>query len=256
MWKCSACQNENKDEYRYCLSCGNPRPKAEVPRPKETKAVPDEKRKSRAITVLLLILSLLLLFAIIAIIINFPKLSGKAESAREDTEESSRSSRYSGGSSADKSDWGGTSSFVFGRETPAPATKSPSESAPVSSAEIVTPSASPLPTAAPTPAPTATPAPVSTGDYLIPDSDSRYITEADLKNLSWEQCCLARNEIFARHGRLFVTTEIANYFSSKSWYKGTVSAANFSESVLNEFEKANVNYIIQYEAAHWGGSYY
>ena len=253
MWKCSACQNENKDEYRYCLSCGNPRPKPEVPRPQETKAVPEEKRKSRVVTVLLLILSLLLIVAIIAIIVNFPKLSGKAETEREDTEESSRSSRHS---SSDKSDWGGTSSFVFGKETASPTTDAPAESQPVSSSEIVLPTASPLPTVEPSPVPTATPEPVSAGDYLIPGSDSRYITDADLKNLTWEQCCLARNEIFARHGRMFVTTEIANYFNSKSWYTGTISAANFSESVLNEYEKANVNYISQYETAHWGGSYY
>lgn len=262
MWKCSACQNENKDEYRFCLSCGNPRPAAgdakqkpaAVPRPKAEKSEPEKKSKGSVMTILLLVLSLLLIVAIVAIIINFPRLSGQTDiNVTEESSESSSQRHSSGKADADKSDWGGSSSYIIGGDTDPSASTAPAASAAPSGSQAPA-SAAPLPIETPAPTPSPTPSPVS--DYLLPDSGSRYLTDADLKNLTWEQCCLARNEIFARHGRIFQTTEIANYFNSKSWYHGTIAPANFSETVLNEYERANVNFISQYESAHWGGSYY
>lgn len=250
MWKCSACGNENKDAYRFCLNCGEPRPSSEQTAPPEEKQ-PKKKKDSRSMvmTVLLLILALLLIAAIVAVIVNFPRLSGQAGSRRQEIVENSMISRADTPEPTEAPEKGGTSSFVFGAESATRTTPAPS-----------------VPTAAPTPEPEVTEEPlpsgvpeitvVSDGEYLIPGSDSRYITEDDLKNLTWEQCCLARNEIFARHGRMFLTKEIADYFSGKSWYRGTIPAASFSETVLNEYERANVNTISQYESAHWGGSYY
>lgn len=95
--------------------------------------------------------------------------------------------------------------------------------------------------------------------YILPSSDSRYLTEADLDMLTWEGCCLARNEIFARHGRLFATPEIAAYFESMPWYNGTISGGTFDANLskyLNEYEQYNVNFILDYERAVYGGSYY
>ena len=248
MWKCSACQNENKDEYRFCLSCGNPRPSDKAPKVKKTEPLPKKDGKGRGMTILLLVLSLLLVIAIVAIIIFFPDLSGQTKPDDAESGESSSQHRSRGEKAADKSEWGGSSSYVIGGDTdPAKASPAPSSG---QALPVETPASSPLPIETPAP----TPAPVS--EYLIPGSDSRYITEADLKDLTWEQCCFARNEIFARHGRMFQTTEIANYFNGKSWYHGTIAAENFSETVLNEYERANVNFIRQYETAHWGGSYY
>ena len=43
----------------------------------------------------------------------------------------------------------------------------------------------------------------NTTEYILPDSDSRYISENELGGMSSEQLRLARNEIFARHGRKF-----------------------------------------------------
>jgi predicted acylesterase/phospholipase RssA len=83
--------------------------------------------------------------------------------------------------------------------------------------------------------------------YVIPDSDSRYLTEADLRGFSKEQLRLARNEIYARHGRRFKDDELQSYFNSKSWYTGTIDPDDFSESMLNEYEKANTALIKQEE---------
>lgn len=104
--------------------------------------------------------------------------------------------------------------------------------------------------------PVATPTPTPDPEYLLPDSDSRLLTEADLDSLTWEELCLARNEIFARYGRKFTTPEIDRYFSEKSWYHGTISPGDFSDSLLSETERANVQTIIAYEKKHYGGSYY
>ena len=106
------------------------------------------------------------------------------------------------------------------------------------------------------PTPTPTPEPTPDPEYILPDSSTKYLSNADLQGLSWEELCLARNEIFARHGRIFKTPEIAQYFSEKSWYEGTIAPERFNDSVLSAIEKANVQLIVAYENANYGGSYY
>ena len=96
-------------------------------------------------------------------------------------------------------------------------------------------------------------------EYLLPNSGTEYLSEADLRELTWEECCFARNEIYARHGRIFSTPEIRAYFESKSWYDGTIAGPDFDANTghyLNEIERANVNMILEYEKKTWGGSYY
>lgn len=85
--------------------------------------------------------------------------------------------------------------------------------------------------------------------YVLPGSDSRYLREDDLRGLTAEECRLARNEIFARHGRRFEDPALQAYFDACSWYTGTVAAEDFDESVFNEYEAANVAFIREYETA-------
>jgi len=84
-------------------------------------------------------------------------------------------------------------------------------------------------------------------EYILPESNVRYINEEDICNLSPEELRLARNEIYARYGRIFKSEELRNYFNSKSWYTPLVTAENFNESSFNEYEKANINFIVAYE---------
>ena len=81
------------------------------------------------------------------------------------------------------------------------------------------------------------------GDYIIADSASRYLTDADVKDLSLKEINYAKNEIYARHGRKFDSKELQNYFDSKSWYKGTVSPSKFDISVFNKYEKKNAEFL-------------
>lgn len=102
--------------------------------------------------------------------------------------------------------------------------------------------------------PSVTPASEETkildGDYIFPESDSRYLTDDDLSGYSSDQLELAKNEIYARHGRKFVTPRIADYFNSKSWYEGTVDGDTFDAQtdVFNEYETANIQKIAEKEA--------
>lgn len=104
----------------------------------------------------------------------------------------------------------------------------------------------PDPTATPTPAAAETQTDTQTGEYFFPDSDSRYLTDEDLAPYSYDQLELAKNEIYARHGRQFVTQRIADYFNSKSWYQGTIDPETFDaqqDSIFNEYEIANIQKI-------------
>lgn len=84
-------------------------------------------------------------------------------------------------------------------------------------------------------------------EYILPDSAKRKLKKSDLKGLSKEELRIARNEIYARHGRMFDDKKLQKYFDSQSWYEGTVHASEFSEDVLSSVEKKNVAFIKQFE---------
>ena len=84
-------------------------------------------------------------------------------------------------------------------------------------------------------------------DYILPDSSQRILSNDEINILSKADLRLARNEIYARHGRKFDDQELQNYFNSKSWYRGSIEPDDFSESFLSEIEKANIDTIKKYE---------
>ncbi len=89
----------------------------------------------------------------------------------------------------------------------------------------------------------------SDSEYILPDSDTRKLTRADLQGLSKEELRLARNEIFARHGMIFGVADLDAYFGEKSWYKPTVAYNEFYDTVeMNAYEEANISLILSVEA--------
>lgn len=84
-------------------------------------------------------------------------------------------------------------------------------------------------------------------DYILPDSGTRKLTNSDLAGLDADELELARNEIYAREGRRFNTDYIQDYFDDKWWYVGTIEPEDFTEDMLNDVEKYNVNFIRNYE---------
>lgn len=90
-----------------------------------------------------------------------------------------------------------------------------------------------------------------TGDYILAESGSRYYSKTEIQALSDWELEIARNEIYARHGRGFNDKDLQKYFDSRSWYVKRYSAAEFDAlpSPLNEYEKSNVALIGQVEAS-------
>lgn len=84
-------------------------------------------------------------------------------------------------------------------------------------------------------------------EYIFEDSDSRYLTAAEIKKLDSESIRLAKNEIYARHGRKFQDKELQRYFNSFAWYKGRIEPEDFDEGVFNKYEKKNVRMLAKYE---------
>lgn len=91
---------------------------------------------------------------------------------------------------------------------------------------------------------TSTATTVSASDYIIDDSGTRVILQSELADLTPWQLKVARNEIYARHGRVFVHKDLQCYFAKKSWYK---EDSNFSESSLSTTENKNIATISSYE---------
>lgn len=81
------------------------------------------------------------------------------------------------------------------------------------------------------------------GAYILENSDREYISERTIRGLSDRELKLARNEIYARKGKIFDDRELREYFMSKSWYEGTIHPDDFSEDMLSNVEKANVEMI-------------
>lgn len=104
--------------------------------------------------------------------------------------------------------------------------------------------------AAATPTPRATNTPAPSPDYIIADSNSRYLSNDDVKNLSIQQVNYAKNEIYARHGRKFTSRELQEYFNSKPWYSGTIDAATFDanyQNYFNDYEIKNTEFLSKVE---------
>lgn len=94
----------------------------------------------------------------------------------------------------------------------------------------------------------ATPA---SGDYILPDVQTRVYSTAELEQLSTDELWYARNEIFARHGRGFRNPELQSYFNSKPWYtRNPIDPDTFDSTVtLSATEQQNADAIKAIEQA-------
>lgn len=86
----------------------------------------------------------------------------------------------------------------------------------------------------------------SSGEYILPYSNTRALTQVDIKRLNKNQLALARNEIFARHGYVFPYEPYKSYFASKSWYKQNPNYTNDMKE-LSTLERHNVKVILTAE---------
>lgn len=87
----------------------------------------------------------------------------------------------------------------------------------------------------------------TSSEYILPQSSSRILTYDDISGLSLRDINYAKNEIYARHGRLFKSEELQNYFDGKSWYYGTIRPEDFQNSFLSDTESKNVEFLSDVE---------
>lgn len=87
----------------------------------------------------------------------------------------------------------------------------------------------------------------SDADFIFPRSDSAMLTESDIAGMDSDTLALGRNEIYARHGYIFQDPMFVNYFNSKSWYKPQYTGDQFDDSVFNDYERANIQFILSHE---------
>jgi len=91
-------------------------------------------------------------------------------------------------------------------------------------------------------------------DFILPFSSTRLITNADLYDLDLWELRIARNEIFARHGRLFNDPVLVDWFMARDWYREIspkFTPAEFNAlrpNPLSSIERANVDIIIARES--------
>lgn len=85
------------------------------------------------------------------------------------------------------------------------------------------------------------------GEYVLPVSGFFSLSQENLANMSDNELWVARNEIYARHGRLFTNVYLQQRFDHCTWYQGTVSPEQFDESILTPIERNNLQLLIAAE---------
>ena len=80
--------------------------------------------------------------------------------------------------------------------------------------------------------------------YILENSATKELTEADIAGLSDDEICKAQNEIWARHGRKFKNNWLQDYFNNQSWYSGTIEADEFlSKYSPTDVENKNAQFL-------------
>lgn len=78
----------------------------------------------------------------------------------------------------------------------------------------------------------------------FPFATTRLLEISDLSGLGNKDLKIMRNEIYARHGYIFKTPEMKEYFAAQSWYHGQYADVS---SMLSAIEQRNVALIKKYE---------
>lgn len=82
--------------------------------------------------------------------------------------------------------------------------------------------------------------------YIFENANTSYLTDAELNGIDPKiKLWLGRNEIYARHHRKFKDENLTAYYEKMPWYWGEYD--EIPESELNDYEKANIALIKQYE---------
>ena len=235
--KCPHCGASLKTNTKYCSKCG-----AKLQNNTEREfnaAAPDaiwaEQRANTAKiqkkkTIILLAVAVLVLVIVVSIIYTVSHFMGKQELSPQNVNTQAEDMAFMPSSS------GMDSADV--RENTA------SEQPQQSTSSTKTRTTEPIITTEP-----AQQVPDSSSEYVLPDSDYRYLDISEVEALSTDQLKLARNELYARHGRMFRSAEIQEYFDSKSWYVPRYAPDEYDQmgELFNVYEIANRDLLLEVE---------
>ncbi len=88
---------------------------------------------------------------------------------------------------------------------------------------------------------------VSSSSDIFPQSSSAYLTDSDLFGLDKDQVQRAINEIYARNGYIFQSSQTEkSYFESQPWYHGTETNMDAVRAKFNDYERANEKKLAEY----------
>ncbi len=253
---CTKCGAELMDGARFCIACGSqvfvPEDEAKQPYQQQGQPyqqayqpqVPSQPSASQGApkTTFILIGAIAAALVIIGIL-AFVLLSPGGDKAS--TASASASSAAASAQSASAQASGATASGSAAASTVSngSANTSSNQAAPASSAN-----AAPAQVGqSPAPANNAN----ASGDYVLSDSATRYYSRSELERMDLHNLYLARNEIYARHGRGFKNQDLQSYFNSKNWYVYRYSPEQFDSmaSPLNSYEYENANLMLEVEKA-------
>lgn len=81
-------------------------------------------------------------------------------------------------------------------------------------------------------------------DYLLRTHEI-YYTREYLENCPDVVLKLAKNEIYARHGRMFADPDLYEYFLTRMWYEPVYTPEEFDDSCFNDCERANLDLLLK-----------
>lgn len=128
--------------------------------------------------------------------------------------------------------------------------------APETAAQIATEEPTEAPTEEPTEAPTEEDTRWEQEDpsdpllYFIENCDRQYFEEEDIENFDEWSLILARNACYAKSGRRFADYRLREYFMQFDWYEPGIDASAFSDSLLNDYQLANIGLILAFEGGY------
>ncbi len=82
-------------------------------------------------------------------------------------------------------------------------------------------------------------------EYILENSDQVIVSSLDLAVMTLDELRIARNEIYARHGLIFESSDLKEHFEGKDWYEPSVTDADSIK--LNYTEQVNVKLISEQE---------
>lgn len=94
---------------------------------------------------------------------------------------------------------------------------------------------------------------VTADEEFYPDTKGQLIGGQDLWMLNQTDLSIARNQIYARHGRKFTDPFLSAVFQTKNWYHPIYTAEEFGKSgdPFSETEKKNLKTILEHENSRW-----